>query len=42
LKKHDFGLEIEEGLKDYFICHIKIDNEDEISWMNLVIHNGMN
>jgi hypothetical protein len=33
LKKHDFGHEIEEDLKDYFSCHIKIDKEDEIAWI---------
>jgi hypothetical protein len=25
MKGHDFGLKIEEDLKDYLSCHIKID-----------------
>jgi hypothetical protein len=30
LKKHDYGFKIEEDLKDYLICHIKIDKGDGI------------
>jgi hypothetical protein len=33
LKKHDFGLKIEEYLKDYLSCHIKINEEDRIAWI---------
>jgi hypothetical protein len=33
LKRHDFGLKIEENLKEYLICHIKFDKEDAISWI---------
>jgi hypothetical protein len=33
LKKNDFGLKIEEYLKDYLSCHIKIDQEDGIAWI---------
>jgi hypothetical protein len=33
LKRHDFGLKIEEYFEDYLSCHIKIDNKDGISWI---------
>jgi hypothetical protein len=33
LKRHDFGLKIEEDLKEYLSYRIKVDNKDLISWI---------
>jgi hypothetical protein len=33
LKRYDSGLKIEEDLKYYLSCSIKIDNQDGVAWI---------